>query len=197
LGRNQRAFLTTGVSRPLRKRAGGAGCWELGRGRARGCAVLAAGTSSSGRQMERGISLWSDRGHRDSLAARQDRATAPSSSSSSSSSTVEQRRDNLPSACSPLRRPAKQRRRVRIACALSLLTGLPPDKDYRWRPAHTTHDTRHTRVPKCNASACPLPRPAASTMQAPPPLPKPSQLGFTMPEPARQACFKPARALAA
>jgi hypothetical protein len=55
-----------------------------------------------------------------------------------------------------------------------------------------SRQNRRTQMRKCDAFACPLPLAGAYAMQAPPPAPKPSQLGFTMPEPARQACFKTA-----
>jgi hypothetical protein len=175
----------------------GAGCWELGRGRARGCAVLAAGTgstSSSGRQMGRGMDVmhrwqWSDSGPRDSLAARHD--------STQQSSTVEQRRDHPARPCGPYGPygpygALQSRRRVRMARALSSLSAHCRLACRPTKAVDRAHQNQHTRHTTHDTHASP-----AATMQAPPPLPKPSQLGFTMPEPARQACFKPARALAA
>jgi hypothetical protein len=124
-----------------------AGCWELGRGRARGCAAGTGSTSSSGRQMERD-------GCDASLAVERQRAQGQPGSATRQHPAVaaEQQHGGAetrpPSACSSLRRPANQRRRVRMARALSSLCPLQTGRRPSTEPTRTsTHDTTHdTRV---------------------------------------------------
>ena len=192
MGRNQRAFLTTGVSRPLRESA------VQGVGSRAGEGVRSA---------VRGYEQDKDRQTGEWRVETEDKTESDGDDDGGAwHGGAKERCDGMrcdtrccsahpiPTLSSACKRQETQRRRVWIwiarpcplACRLTV-SGKSIDRRQRG------HQNRHTHTPRCDAFACPLPLSRAYAMQPPPPALKPSQLGFTMPEPARQACFKTAR----